>query len=377
MPTKIEWCDETINPVVGCAKCSPGCANCYAERFAARLAKNPKTAERYSKVVDERGRWNGRVDIDFSCFDKLPRQPKSIFLASMGDIFHESISSDSLNALLTLIADRPEHQFCLLTKRAERLAAIVGELAAYRLSVQKAEADLLNSPSPLPSEIHHPGIQWPLKNLWLGVTVCNQEEADGKIPALLSTPAAHRFVSVEPMLGRINLRPFIQLWGDNYTEEHFEKYGWSYNDFSGGFFGTGGGGDPIYDPHPGLKCVIVGGETGPGARPMHPDWVRSLRDQCRAAAVPFFFKGWGEWGATAENMMTGEPAFVSFESFTTYCNKARTWMRPADALICPDGHRPANGAEEGKTFPMCVVRRLGCKKAGRLLDGVEHNERPW
>jgi len=219
--TKIEWCDYTINPVVGCQKCSPGCENCYAEKFAARLAKNPKTKWIYEDVVDKNGKWNGEQAANFySAFDKLPKKPCRIFVCSMADLF---LTNDPafIKRLFAGIVRYPQHTFCLLTKRPENAQ------------------DYDFTPYP---------------NIWLGVTVCNQQESNVKIPLLLKIPAAKHFVSVEPMLGSVVI-------------PEIEKLDW----------------------------IICGGETGPKSRQMKSKWVYPLRDQCVAANVPFFFKQWGNW----------------------------------------------------------------------------------
>lgn len=242
MSTNIEWCNLTLTPVVGCSHCSPGCDHCYAERFAARLAKNPKTAAKYVGVVDERGKWTGAVRYFFYWYEKLPKTPKRIFLNSMSDFFHPAVKEDDIHEILDRISDdAKQHTFLLLTKRPERMAEVLSHRA-------------------LPP------------NIWLGVTVCNQAEADAKIPVLLQIPAAKRFVSVEPMLMPVDLTRYLEI-----EERHY----WG-DDMSG-----------FIDYNPLLHWVICGGETGPGARPMHPDWVRGLRDQCQAANTPFFFKSWG------------------------------------------------------------------------------------
>lgn len=254
----IGWCDITINPFVGCSKCSPGCANCYAEKFAARLARNPKTAQKYAGVVDEHGKWTGAVRYFFYWYEKLPKTPKRIFLNSMSDFFHPAVGEDDIHEILDRISDdAKQHTFLLLTKRPVRMAEVLSHRA-------------------LPP------------NIWLGVTVCNQEEANTKIPVLLDTPAAKRFVSVEPMLGPVNL-----------THHFFSE--------PTGKFRTKNGKrqmECVKPPDGGISWVICGGETGPGpdARPMHPDWARSLRDQCVDAGIPFYFKCWGKW-MTLDNII--------------------------------------------------------------------------
>lgn len=326
--TKIEWADLTINPTRGCSHCSPGCDNCYAERFAARHVHNPQTAHAYAGLVDEHGKWTGNVsERDDSVFDRLPRTPKRIFIGSMTDLFFSGVN-DTPRQAVTLV-DGDELEFAPDTMHV-RIAMLLLQIGKHR---QHTFMMLTKRPENMET-VMKLMLRRPLPNLWLGVTICNRGEL-WKLDFLRETPAALRFVSFEPLLSDLGT---VDLSG----------IGW----------------------------VIAGGETGPGARPMHPDWVRSLCDQCQGAEVPFFFKSWGEWGTTAIRLDTGLPSFGMFESFTHYCNKAPTWMHKGDKLICPDGHVPTHGAKEGKSYPMCIVRRVGKKQAGRLLDEREWNEIP-
>jgi len=238
MPTKIEWCDETINPIVGCSKISDGCQNCYAEKMAWRL--KCMGVPKYQDVVDKNG-WTGKIGVDMSVFDKLPKTPKKIFVSSMGDLFHENVTDKQLDSIFANIAydafypisalfNKQPHTYLLLTKRPERIA---------------------NSPHP-----EH-FARW--TNIWLGVTAENQKRADERIPTLLQIPAAVRFVSIEPMLEPVDLDDF---WGA---------------------------------PGVGLDWVIVGPETGPGKRECKPEWIRDLYEQCQESGVPFFDKTKTNW----------------------------------------------------------------------------------
>ncbi len=309
MTTKIEWCDATINPVVGCSHCSPGCDNCYAERFAARLAKNPATAQKYAVVIDEHGKWTGNFNVDLTPFASLPKKSKRIFVGSMCDIFHENASYNWFLWIVRRMSQYPQHTFILLTKRPQRMNKFIS-------LTRETDTDC--------------GL-WPLPNVWLGVTVCNQAEADAKIPVLLQTPAAVRFVSVEPCLGPVDLGHLS--WTD-IIGSTAEK-----NALTGKTWIQGNCGESSQTLQGNrLDWVICGGETGSGARPMHPDWVRSLRDQCQAAATPFFFKSWGEW-------WPGEWGRL-------YREKTISYTDGQDMVL------------------------IGKRRAGRLLDGVEHNEFP-
>jgi len=277
MPSKILWTDQTWNPIIGCSKVSPGCEHCYAERMAARLSsiqikkfadgKAPDMGP-YSKVVSgsRTGKfvWFGNTVFVESALEKPLhwKTPRMIFVCSMGDLFHESVPFSWIEKVMSVIEECPQHTFQVLTKRPHIMAEYFNGLGkSFELSC--------------------------LHNLWLGVTAENQEQADIRIPILLQIPAAKRFVSVEPMLGS------VKIW------ERLPN---------GAMLCPG----PIANGR-GLDWVICGGESGPGARPMHPDWARGLRDQCKEAGVPFMFK---------------------------------------------------------------QVGGVNKKKAGRLLDGVEHNEFP-
>lgn len=360
MKTKIEWADITINPIVGCSHCSPGCDNCYAERFAARLARNPQTAAKYRGVVDERGRWTGKINLHMDgCLHAatVTRKPKRFFIGSMTDIFHENIPDEEIRNLFLSIAIVPNHlpTYMVLTKRPQRAQAILGDM-------------LVSMP-----ELHR---------VWLGVTVCNQQEADEKIPILLQTPASKRFVSIEPMLGPVNIEKFLRgsyecglSCGKRMSFRDSPEMRCTKCGFVGPDDATWGDGDCAVCPecgqdgccgaieaicpdcghymvrdHPAtpyIDWVICGGETGPGARPMHPEWARSLRDQCQAAGVPFFFKGWGEW--VTEN------------------------QSPEDIVL--PGHSTIPYGWKGRKYEDSVYR-VGKSRSGRLLDGREWNEVP-
>lgn len=259
---KIQWLNlpgykgETWNPIIGCSKVSDGCKNCYAERMANRLAHNPKTKADYSEVITD-GKWNGKTTLVHNSLFKPAgwRLPRLIFVCSMGDLFHESISFDAINMIFEEMNRHARHIFIVLTKRPERLTQFA-EWKIWRKDVQN--------------------IPWrPSENVWIGVTAENQEQANARIPHLMKIPAAVKFVSIEPMLSQIDISFIRSSSCSGYTplKPH-----------------------PIGSPdRPFINWVICGGESGHNARPVHPDWVRSLKDQCQAAEVPFFFKQWGEY----------------------------------------------------------------------------------
>ena len=288
--TRIEWADSVWNPVTGCTPISEACENCYAKRMSKRLA----------------GRCGYPKDEPFRVTlhpDRLGqplhwKKPRRIFICSMGDLFHEDVDDGFLCRVFEAIAVAEQHTFMILTKRPERMREFF-ERCGHGI--------------------------W--DNLLLGVTAENQQRADERIPILLQIPAVRRFVSVEPMLGPVN--PVAALDAAIVIEGKVEI--------------------PAVDGIDNwLHWVICGGETGPGARPMHPDWVRSLRDQCQSAGVPFFLKQMGEWKS----------------EFATESELDEV-LRLAD-----DGKMRTFSMDRGQFF------RVGKKTAGRILDGREWNEVP-
>lgn len=257
---KIGWLNmpgyrpETWNPVIGCSKVSPGCDNCYAEVMARRIAGMKQVHAkdyRYTLMPDEKNKlngWNGHTIFRYEILQEAMqwKQPRMVFVCSMSDLFHEQTDFEKISAVFSVMSDLDQHIFIVLTKRPERM------LEFYQWKQEQFGVD----------------IEWrPSSNVWIGVTAENQEQANKRIPVLNHIWAAVKFVSIEPMLGPID---FGAALGDTL------KY------HAGGLKNC-------------LSWVICGGETGPKARPMHPDWVRSVRDQCKSANVPFFFKSWGTW----------------------------------------------------------------------------------
>ena len=260
-------------------------------------------------MIDEHGKWTGNFNVDLTPFASLPKKSKRIFIGSMCDIFHENASYNWFLWIVHRMSQYPQHTFILLTKRPQRMNKFIS-------LTRETDTDC--------------GL-WPLPNLWLGVTVCNQAEADAKIPVLLQTPAAVRFVSVEPMLGPVDLGhlSWTDIIGSTADKNALTGKTW--------IQGNCGESSQTLQGNR-LGWVICGGETGPGARPMHPDWVRGLRDQCQAAGTPFFFKSWGEW-------WPGEWGRLYREKTISYA--------------------------DGQDMVL-----IGKRRAGRLIDGREWNEVP-
>ena len=334
----IEWTDATWSPVTGCTKISDGCLNCYIERtppfrMEGRKFRCPRCGGS-GYVEDSDGNrlaygnagqfipgarctrcsGTGQAGIGDTTGvrmheDKLDvplhwRKPRKVFVCSMSDLFHEAVSSSFIARVLAVMALTPQHTYQVLTKRPARMRALLSS-RSFEQEVGRAVAAIVGDDERREARMlvgewtwdviakswHAP--DWPLPNVWLGVTVEDQERADQRIPILLETPAAIRWLSCEPLLGPVDL----DATGMDVT-------------------GTSG----LESRPPAVDWVVAGGESGPGARPMHPDWARSLRDQCEAAGVPYLFKQWGEHDSTG--------------------------------------------------------KRVGKKRAGRLLDGVQHDGYP-
>lgn len=269
--TNITWTNATWNPVTGCSKVSTGCANCYAERDWARLSNNPKLPD-----------YQGRKFTDVMCHENRLDQPirwtrrRMIFVNSMSDLFHEDVPYNFIDKVMKVILECPRHTFQILTKRPERMKQY------FELRYAQIKHSDLNG------EVADKLVNGVIPNVWLGVTAENQETANERIPLLLDTPAAVRFVSIEPMVGPINLDMMItENTGDRFRVIHSSLMGkktlWDTKNLIGE--------EDINK----LDWVICGGESGPKARPIDPEWVKSLRDQCRFTDTPFFFKQWGEY----------------------------------------------------------------------------------
>jgi len=245
--SSIEWTDSTWNPVTGCTEVSPGCDHCYAKTFAERWRGTPgHYFERGFDVVLRPERLGQPLSW---------HRPRKIFVNSMSDLFHEQVPDDFIAHTFAIMAICPQHTFQLLTKRHGRMRSLLNS-PRFQAEVHAiAEAiDLQHS------------FQWPIPNLWLGVSVEDQHWANIRIPALLHTPAAVRFLSMEPLLGPVTFR--WAKWAPLIDASHLDSLR-------------------------GIEWVIVGGESGHGARPMEAEWVRTIRDECLEAGVAFLFKQWG------------------------------------------------------------------------------------
>lgn len=281
--TNIEWTDETWNPVVGCKKVAPGCAHCYAETMAKRLAKMGQ--KQYAAVVNETG-WNGKAVTVPEALDKPLRWRKGrrIFVCSMSDLFHDDVPFEYIAAVYGVMAACPQHTFQVLTKRPERMLEFMRwwqqpkAMFGLGASVHCKVGGVSVFPTPAYralTDAEHGKLQWPLPNVWHGTSIANQADADKNIPILLQVPSAVRFVSAEPLVGPVDLTP----WPGN------EVIAWGHE-------GRVGIAEFEVKP-PRLHWVIVGGESGPNARPCDVAWIRSIVEQCKAAGVACFVKQLG------------------------------------------------------------------------------------
>lgn len=315
--SKIEWCHHTLNPWRGCTKVSAGCANCYAETMSGR---NPAVLGVWgpngTRVVAAEAQW--RLPLKWDREAREAGERRRVFCASLADVFEgpETMPAACVQAvneararLFALIQDTPNLDWLLLTKRPENFAATLrAALDTGKLRINGTKRGLK----------HWNVVDWlhgncP-PNVWLGTSVEDQAAADARIPHLLCIPAAVRFLSCEPLLSDVQLHLFGTLPESETPGEYVQV-------------------------RQRLHWVIAGGESGPGARPMHPDWARSLRDQCQAAEVPFFFKQWGEY----------------------------LHAHPSELHLSPGPLADFQGLK---------LQRVGKKAAGRLLDGREWSEYP-
>ncbi|WP_131787331.1 DUF5131 family protein [Protofrankia symbiont of Coriaria ruscifolia] len=315
----IEWTQATWNPTTGCDRISHGCDRCYALTWAGRL--RPMGSAKYQTDGDPRTSGPGfGVAVHPDVLD-LPcrwRTPRLVFVNSMSDLFHARVPTEFIARVFAVMADTPQHTYQVLTKRSRRLARLAGELP------------------------------WP-PNVWMGVSVEDQAAAEARVPDLCRVPAAVRWVSAEPLLGPVDLTRWLlpagRLCGpDRLTPADLRVV----REFAAEVTGWRG-----------VDWVVAGGESGAGddVRPMHPAWVRGLRDQCQTAGVPFFFKQWGEWVPEAQN-----PAALS--------RRTAGFARYVEV----DGRtRPARYGARGQAV---TVQRVGKKAAGRRLDGRTWDEMP-
>lgn len=315
--TKIEWCDHTFNPWVGCTRVGPGCDHCYAEAWARRTGQSDlwDGERRLTKT------WRDPVKWDRDARQKGIRY--RVFCASLADVFDNAVADAWRADLWNLIRATPNLDWIIVTKRIGNAAKMV------------------------PPDW---GRGWP--HVWILATVCNQAEADRDIPKLLATAAAVRGISYEPALGLVDVG-YLRIDDDNFLDALTGEF-ISRARMSGGGTAMIRVNKPVYPP---LDWIICGGESGPGARPIHPDWARSMRDQCEAAGVAFFFKQWGAW--TPGENVPGDRRYP----VKSWDEDAGAWFDDSDHWVSEKDNGP-------------LVYRVGKNAAGHVLDGREWLEFP-
>lgn len=403
--TNIEWTQKSWNPIVGCSIKSAGCTNCYAMSMAYRLAA--MGVDHYQGLthkVNGNAVWTGKLALnEKALLEPLRRRkPTTYFVNSMGDLFHEDCPDEWIDRVFAVMALCPQHTFQVLTKRSARMREyLANPETPQRIAIVVINQDEIRGEArlaPLRDRAREEDasfVAMPLPNVWLGVSVEDQRAADERVPDLLATPAAIRWISAEPLLGPVDFRRIMEVgaeecfhtihplplllanqtwsetrsslnaltghyWGEDLIDDQWEPWCDLTHERERGFGGAGF--------YPGLDWIVVGGESGKDARPMHPDWARSLRDQCAAAGVPYFFKQWGEY-APCQISETGEldpPMPMS----GPHLMKWRRWEGGVT--------RPAEPKESVRTWfaEGTLAVPLGKKTAGRLLDGTEHNAMP-
>lgn len=284
--TAIEWADHTFNPWIGCQRVSPACQHCYAETLNRRWGGGNWGANADRRITSEA---NWRLPVRWDRAAERDGVRRRVFCASMADVFEDRPDLEEPRARLwDLIAATPHLDWLLLTKRPENVRGMVPRRWAFGVRTINEEGSTVEP------------CEWPV-NVWVGTTVEDQKRADERVPHLLDVPAPVRFLSCEPLLGPVDLSAWL------------DRLGW----------------------------VIAGGESGHGSRPSHPDWFRSLRDQCQQAGVPFFFKQWGEWGPAIDHLDTAPGTTLA---------RAVSWNGPEGEAVAPVGKKAAGRLLDGRTW---------------------------
>jgi protein gp37 len=334
----IQWTDATWNPLAGCTPVSDGCRNCYAASMALRLEamgqeKYRGTAKRTKS--DGRAVFTGKVNLDRAALEIPSRwkHPRRIFVNSMSDLFHEAVPDDFILEVFAMMERCPQHVFQVLTKRPARMAEWVRKHQEW-VDYAAGEGEYLRR----------------YGHVWVGTSVEHQQAADERIPHLLRVPAVVRFLSCEPLLGPVDLSTWLiceRCKGDG-TIFHTRQTG--RRSFVGGTIPCPVCKGQVWRRD--LHWVIAGGESGHGARPMHPDWPRRLREDCQNAGIPYFFKQHGE-----------------------YVSWSHLHDLPGSGPYGPTVYPWTTDPLDTKQDSTCMVR-VGKKVAGRLLDGRTWDEFP-
>ena len=322
--TKIEWTDATWNPITGCAVVSPGCTNCYAMKLAGTRLKNHRSREGLTVETKSGPVWNGKVRLNAEWMEQPLRwsRPRMIFVCAHGDLFAEGVPDEWIDMVFAVMASAPQHTFQVLTKRPERMRDY---LFARR--------------------------HLPFPNIWLGTSAEDQPRYSARWPFMedIAERGWMVWVSAEPLLGPLDLlaTPLRKVGPDG--KAHLAR-------------------PPMW--------VVAGGESGPGARPMHPEWIRALRDQCQIHGIPFLFKQWGAWKPVPWKLERTETE-TDAEYIERSEKECSTHALSRTGYLIELDHKPWSWA---RVLPQPdthhAVKLVGKKVAGRVLDGVEHNAFP-
>jgi protein gp37 len=408
MATNIEWAQETWNPFRGCLKVSEGCKNCYAITTAHQLNTRFKNAgneaarkvaakyEGLTKVLTNGEKnWTGEVQVDYDTMMQpfKWKKGKRIFVNSMSDVFYEKISVADIAILFAVMFLTPQHTYMILTKRPERMNEVLNSsefpakvcvavdmIRTFRSINHVTLCDdfgenEVKSIKDVMSEIKTahslridktPIETFPFKNIWLGVSVENQATADERIPLLLSTPAHIRFLSMEPLLGEVDLSRVGDFEPKGLSTMKFNCLNAKWNQIKEGL---GEWEEKYAKIKNKIDWVIVGGESGSKARPMNPLWVEHIQKCCEGASVPFFFKQWGEWSPNlpADNMK-------KLVDWAELAKRPNTQLRHcflgrSNKIVVPD-------VKVRYDELLYRMYKIGKHLAGRLLNGKEYNEFP-
>jgi protein gp37 len=374
MPTKISWATESWNPFVGCSLVSPACTHCYAMHQAARMLRmNAGKPSPYDGVVTAAKNgpvWTGVLNqaTANTRFQPLKwERPRTVFVGSMTDFFHPAAGDAWRIEALAIMALTPRHTYLILTKRSADMRRLMADPATQKAVWTRAsEISIQRNIKPARLESVSPG-RWPLPNVALGVSAEDQTRAEERIPYLLDTPAAQRFVSCEPLLGPIDLET---AWhGENALDsECWGECHWCKKGYPPLHNCQHGRGD-WEKGRSGLDFVIAGGGNDLDGRLTHPDWLRSLRDQCAAANVKFHFKQWGAWAPHPELPEAERAAFWDMETRVCFPDDPNSRVRLLD---CAGTIYRADQTAQAAAAGAIMMLRIGTARSGRTFDGREY-----